>query len=500
MKNIIIYLSALPFIIMAAGCDTDPEDKTLVPEEGLTLSEWALDFPQAGGTLFVGVAANVQWGYSSDETWIVMDNNGDQMEITVEANDTGDDRHGIVYVRTSNLEKTVYISQSCNVSVNLSDTGNANCYIAKPDGAYMFDATLKGNGGSDGNSQYIETYGLKVEGAVRADLLWESTFDGDKTRSREIIAGNPILKDGYVYFSTGNVEGNAVIAVKSMTGAILWSWHIWVVREDISIEECNGFKWMDRNLGAINNTPKDINNRGLMYQWGRKDPFLPTYVPYDGLYATALRYNPDNTETGNGSGKWNYRNFMALQLVRAPGHIPFSVEMPMTYIQYYGDLYNGTEDWYISERNEAELTSFLWGDFEDVLGKTIFDPCPAGYVIPPGDAFILKDSQVEEAEQWSINSTLCEEFDFGARWKEGNDAYFPLAGHRIGLDGELVYCGNLGIYWTRHPISDVEHADTIYMITLQDPSDPDYLIPFYVQIDGSNSSRSSAHSIRCIKE
>ena len=40
---------------------------------------------------------------------------------------------------------------------------------------------------------------------------------------------------------------------------------------------------MDRNLGALSNEIGDVANRGMLYQWGRKEPFLPSSVAYQSV-------------------------------------------------------------------------------------------------------------------------------------------------------------------------------------------------------------------------
>lgn len=84
-------------------------------------------------------------------------------------------------------------------------------------------------------------------------------------------------------------KGNAVIAFK-VDYTIYWSWHIWVTdntengvtySQDFETDLNNKtfqVAYMDRNLGA---TSADfIGNEweksgGLLYEWGRKDPFPP---------------------------------------------------------------------------------------------------------------------------------------------------------------------------------------------------------------------------------
>lgn len=79
-----------------------------------------------------------------------------------------------------------------------------------------------------------------------------------------------------IAFSTGAefLKGNAAIAAKDAEGTILWSWHIWLTDKPKDQAYNNGAgTMMDRNLGATSATPGDAGALGLLYQWGRKDPF-----------------------------------------------------------------------------------------------------------------------------------------------------------------------------------------------------------------------------------
>ena len=92
---------------------------------------------------------------------------------------------------------------------DLSSAGTANCYLAKANSWYKFKATVRGNGAAT-------AAGISPTGSVLAmnapitpniaELVWE-------TGGHEKIIRVLMLKDGYVYFRTGEVEeGNAVIA------------------------------------------------------------------------------------------------------------------------------------------------------------------------------------------------------------------------------------------------------------------------------------------------
>ncbi|WP_147625832.1 hypothetical protein [Alistipes provencensis] len=85
-------------------------------------------------------------------------------------------------------------------------------------------------------------------------------------------------RTGYILVLPGTMSGNAVVAATDAAGKILWSWHLWVTTYSPDTNQ----GWMDRHLGAMANS-KEAGSAafGLLYQWGRKDPFPSTSA---GLY------------------------------------------------------------------------------------------------------------------------------------------------------------------------------------------------------------------------
>lgn len=88
---------------------------------------------------------------------------------------------------------------------------------------------------------------------------------------------------------------------------IYWSWHIWATddptngstyhhgfEKDKDGNTVTNWKWMDRNLGAVNASFLGNNwhkSAGLQYQWGRKDPF-PAFSHKDlSLYSISGEIN-----------------------------------------------------------------------------------------------------------------------------------------------------------------------------------------------------------------
>ena len=215
---------------------------------------------------------------------------------------------------------------------DLSDAAKApaNCYIVSAPGQYKFPA-MRGNGG-----EY-------VKGGAKAEVLWES-FGTSVFPSVGDLVTNAGFKNNYVSFEVPETyrEGNAVIAVRNSAGKILWSWHIWLTDQPAECVLPNGAGTiMDRNLGATDKAADRIESYGLLYQWGRKDPFM-------------------------GEAGWNFV------------HTAFSAGTEWT--NKNAEI-QGEEYWIA---NPMDYTS--WDVFDETLWepdkKKRQDPCPAGWRVP----------------------------------------------------------------------------------------------------------------------
>lgn len=474
MKKILFLIACLPLV--ASSCSDSTDNTEVLNDPRITLSSWSVSFPEDGGAASVALAVNRGEMIVENDNWLTVSIKGLKVGIVATVNPDGKARTSVIRFTLTDRGKTakdsITVWQSGLKTVNLSETETANCYVAPTGGDYRFRADIKGNGSElDGKSRYIEKYGLKIEKAAYADLIWEATYDADKNTSRDIIAGKPVYSDGEIRFSTGTVQGNAVIALKDPYGTILWSWHIWVCDEQIGSSQGQGQTWMDRNLGALNNTPRDINNRGMLYQWGRKDPFLPSRVEYIVTeFVTPAEANQFNTEVGEGSGVWNY-NQPTPKTSIPPGNMEYAVRRPTSF------LTAAEGDWFVGSQS---ILSNLWGETD--TQKTIFDPCPAGYMIPLFDAW----SSVRPQDDWG-SSTIDGIMLNGRHWTAGTNDFYPLSGFLQVQGGKLNYTGALGMYWTR-----LERAD-----------DPDFATRLYL---GSNSllysvlHKGSGCLIRCVKQ
>lgn len=313
----------------------------------------------------------------------------------------------------------------------------SNCYIVPSAGIYSFK-TVKGNS--------TETVGE----VAKAEVLWESFGNDKKPEVGEIIAqvsydsGYP----GFVIFSTPEElkDGNAVIAVKDAGDNILWSWHIWVSKGYDPVATAQTYYndagvMMDRNVGALSATPGDLGAVGLLFQWGRKDPFLAASqlaYPYS---STATREIAASTLSWPSPVKSDSSN----------GTIGYAVAHPTTFITVGDNM-----DWYYTGGHTCDHTRWQ-------SEKTIYDPCPSGWRIPDGGSNGVwpkaLGSQSDFTYTWdSVKAGM----EFSGKLGSADCIWYPAAGYRYMGSGEMVLVGTYGNYWTCSPLGNEISRFSIY--------------------------------------
>ena len=284
-------------------------------------------------------------------------------------------------------------------TVDLSVSGTANSYIVNGAGAYKFKA-VKGN-----SSEAIAAAGIEV--------LWETRCDDAEVAAGAIIKSVK-LADGYVEFETAKplVPGNALIAAKDAEDNVLWSWHIWIPETaivDISEDEASFWATavMDRNLGALvaaDTTGIVPKSYGLSYQWGRVTPLVrPEFV----VNGTAL-------SGAEGSQSLDY-------WIAHPTEISTGAE--------------GTNNWL--DENKTDL-------WDNAGEKTIYDPCPVGYRVPPYNTeYKLWIKRADD--DWAFNQ---EQLWF---YFKATKMIFPLCGYIDGGAATTTKHGIRSLIWSATP-------------------------------------------------
>ena len=343
----------------------------------------------------------------------------------------------------------------------------ANCYIVSQAGTYSFK-TIKGNSSES------------VGNVASAEVLWESFGTDVAPAVGNLVKSVSYSKGKITYTATGR-KGNAVIAAKDASGTILWSWHIWMTdqpQEQVYFD--NAGTMMDRNLGATSSVPGDVGALGLLYQWGRKDPF-------------------PGSATANGSSMVATTAKLYAAICSAEvGKIDFTVKNPSTIILADGSR---SSDWLYYE-GKPDYDNTRWQS-----EKTIYDPCPAGWRVPdggPGRSVKQADGTytLEGAGIWrTAGIPTGGGFPYPAEDYAlagitipaqycGEDVWYPAAGSISAMDGTFVDVGRDGVYWSVTPCGTPEVYGFNFYYYMQNTG--------YVY-HSPMLTRATAASVRCCK-
>lgn len=427
---------------------------------------------------------------SSKPSWLTLTKSGKDFEITT-TNSTSD----YVYLGTGNrryVAADATLKAAAPVSdVDLSMVDNAgntrvsrttaNCYLVHAAGTYKIPLVY-GNAIKNGSTNADAYYTYQTSGVLQrfvnhadtgitdpwlknnsvtpdgAELIWEDL--------QGLISSVGISGD-YLTFtvSESNIaEGNAVIAA-TVSGTVVWSWHIWVTTETLSSNRLTSidtgnhtnltgvsapYKVAPVNIGQVSGTiitdatiyaaeqckvsatangitveflvtAKDNAKYGTnyynpcpYYQWGRKDAERPYTGAYNasGIYAL----NPTSVYDAYSIG--------------------ITIQNPDSH--YYNSSNQGPYDEEMF--NYWDMNQTGGGNTTSATVKTVYDPCPPDFCVPTGNLYYYADS---DSENMSWQST-----PDGANWTiNGTTIFFPAVGRRSALGGSAPRYTDYGFYW-----------------------------------------------------
>ncbi len=443
-----------------------------------------------------------------------------------------------------NIRRNVvyYITFDINV-LSQARIPSANCFVVTPGETLSFYPYYREEtGGGYDFENFLDPTGQKGRKIDHLAIVWQ-TKDciGDNEHNTLVwLSPDNATHDGYekIYVTTQS-EGNALIAAYDDGGEIIWSWHIWVTDNDPANEtnavtyytyrwdssgikydepRISGYQIMSCNLGALANEPEDdLDNEalfevtslrrthGMLYQWGRKDPFPPFFGDdetdqgvheYDDDHTPTLYGNDNTTEVHKTSSDdddgYLFHSAEITSMVNGDG-IKYSINNPTVFMcgTYYSnktvteganpsplvyvadiDNYHNNGAWSADDHDDG-----MWGatdrssamsydtEIDDDQGnrihiydnygdeKSIFDPCPYGWRVPPSDlwlGFTKEKPNPEKGEEDLINydqgnSKSAGMYLFlGQTWRDGDCAFFPNQGFRLadGCAYRANTCGN----------------------------------------------------------
>lgn len=383
--------------------------------------------------------------------------------------------------------------------MDLSAPEMANCYIVRKAGTYKFKA----------DNQFNLGEGLPVPPEIHpvsARLVWQSEMNSIKSVSFK-GSDNDIP---YIEFEVATAKGNALIAAVDENDVILWSWHIWMPLEDVSaLPISTGYELMNMNLGALNNSPGEASSYGMLYQWGRKDPFPASATPTgDTTTIGAPLYDIDNNKVNISYSSWANT---------ANNTMDYAIANPTVCLSNYSQ-YATSRDWLRSELSDDSLWGNPEGAFRDSETntypnkgqKTCYDPCPPGWRVAPADAFrdftssggyawVFEDFNVKDVND--DGEISLDDYNYGWCFNINDDTalYFPAAARYDGQYAMLMgsMSGLWGSYWSNAPYPSIT-GGAFCNLSFQTKSMTGQEM---ITISPSGgSSRADAYSIRCIKD
>lgn len=461
-------------------------------------------------------------------------------------------------VRNGNLYN-VKVTFNTGITDDRVTADPANCFVMRRNSQIQFDPyTRTETGGGFKYTDYVDVNNPD-KSFERVDILWQ-TGDGTNFAIGNNTNGNLVYYDKAkrrVHVASGNADGNAVIAGYNAKGVIVWSWHIWVNENRpaqlANAQEYYTYRWdsngiyaneprvkghsfMVCNLGATGTldelkgiTKGSIKPYGVYYQWGRKDPFPSTareepktfaqyiYPDVVNVYGNDAKLLPMNTTAGE------VGSFQAIKIDESTGNIEYSIKNPMVFMgtadinSFYilgdessthnPDLYVNDGDWYWGHND------CLWGgvpfaeadiNYNNLVAnngaeyKSIFDPCPAGWILPKSDAWMgfTIDGLNQIGDESILNSlnfaTVPEdkgmEIYLGG-WHKAPIAWFPIPGWRT-ADGSQFVVNTCGGYYTS--AASFNNATSIFHIHDHKIAPFDYGYQY--------SRRANAYPVRCVRE
>lgn len=236
---------------------------------------------------------------------------------------------------------------------------------------------------------------------------------------------------------------------------------------------------MDRNLGATSIDKAQFDKTvGLYYQWGRKDPFSAPNGD-----ASGIDFSVEDQQT-----------------------LAFAVQNPTKFICGIGNWLNTTD-------------TKLWNEGSNYTPvKSIYDPCPAGWMLPNGNAYypftvgsssnywtassIWSQPNLKKCESlgYATAQEAADAFDNGyVFWHNDLQVWFPAGGY---INGKKVQEYKSWGKWWCNLINGSKGA--AYRMQAYDATeDSDNRYDLYLCVNdgiGSNSSMSVAMPVRCVLE
>jgi len=423
MKKLSFFVAAVAAIVSIASCEKEKPLEDLNPtvtesavtiESGKTIQvNYSLNDVR-GNVITVKCDATPTEGFTVENT--IDNTNYESGYVTVTAPELIlDETPFDINLSFTDATNSRVAATKITVNPKLIDglvkfTEPANSFVVAPGSIVVFP-TCKGN-----SAEKVQPYAIVP--------LWQDT--------QSLFASSPKIMDGeaIVTFKEG-LEGNVVVVAVDQQAKILWSWHFWVVSDTPKDVTVGDYTFMDRNIGALNLDEKSELSVGVVYQYGRKDPFPGIKF---GEYAMRTIYDATGNETE-----------ITIVKNEEQDNLANAIANPST---YYNNVYvSGAKHGYSwvtvdAPTYGADAFKALW---DNGGSKTMYDPCPAGYVVAPKAAWdAVKTAATDVKELWDDSYETFDDTAIGtnAKYATGNKKKVQFRGCvydglRLTITGEI---------------------------------------------------------------
>ena len=331
---------------------------------------------------------------------------------------------------------------------------NTNAYQTSNTGTYIL-THFKDHNNQDITNPWITQSNGGTNAPNGAKLVWAD--------EKGLITNLAVTGSGTNAFVQFHVpedkikNGNAVIAV--MRGStVVWSWHLWFIHDDaLNTITCTNFqgydyKFTEETLGmkytswtaTSYTSPRSVKVK-VVQCYGQGNPMVPkegiitiTQKETNLKQGSVTYYQGGRKDAHPSTEEVKEGAFNTVSLVLS---IPDGIQHPENF--YYG--YSSS---YIYNLWSANNTTKGYNDNNVV--KTVYDPCPAGFKLPPSNAFTGfsfegRDNSVPNtSEPWNNGC------NFNNKITDPDaTVYFPVSGLRFG--NQLRYIGTRSFYWSAVP-------------------------------------------------
>ena len=486
---------------------------TLTSVSGLSLRAAAGKYMYSNGIELTGSPSSFSyqkstnggssWSSSSKPEWltinpIVADGQPTNFEITETAGGREVPGDAILKAATSvGISDPVDLSMVNNDGSARASRTTANCYLVHAPGNYklplVYGNAIK-NGDDTKTTAFYTTNNSntlqRLQNHTGAGITtpWIKTQIGSCPDGARLIwqdvkglissVGIDTSDNGYLTFTVDEnniAEGNAVIAA-TLSGTVVWSWHIWVTPEDLSNTTVvntgsHSYTVAQLNVGSVNGIYKQnagtageicrvtVQSNGMTmtfdvpytgptqssmlipypspyYQWGRKDAMMPATGAYDAAGNSIASYSSSNGTYATSAT------------------ISTNIQNPDKWYNVSNKPHSGTA------RNYWDMNQTGTDNISTATVKTVYDPCPPDFCVPTGNLYYyLGNGNSRTMSTWNATNKT-------ATWNTnitGDPLIFPASGCRSNSSSQLSNATSIGYCWSASgSISSSSYARYLY--------------------------------------